>query len=132
VLPIGVPKLVHRGGGDLILPTEPWLGFRRGVGGQCAGMNESMNSVWLGRCPYLFAQETCSNGQMSHRQEGLIIVAMGMRHLIWTVATGNHSGNRHITSSACATVILISNGHSGITRAYCYCALYIYSAIVFL
>jgi hypothetical protein len=27
-------------------------------------------------------------------------IATGMHYVIWTVATGNHSGNGHITSSA--------------------------------
>jgi hypothetical protein len=43
VLPIGVARSVHHGGGgvgDLILQTEPWLGFRRGAGGLFAGANE--------------------------------------------------------------------------------------------
>jgi hypothetical protein len=54
----------------LILQTRPWLGFRRGAGGQVqVRMNERA-------------------------------VAMGMRHIIWIVVTGNPSGNRHITSSA--------------------------------
>jgi hypothetical protein len=42
-LPIGVVGPVHRGGGGgggLILQMEPWLGFRRGAGGQCEGTNE--------------------------------------------------------------------------------------------
>jgi hypothetical protein len=68
-LPIGVAGPIPRrggGGGNLILQMEPWLGFRRGAGGRWAGMNESTGSVWLGRCPYLFAQGTYSNGQMSH------------------------------------------------------------------
>jgi hypothetical protein len=54
------------GGGALIFQMESWLGFRRGAGGWYAGTNESMGSVWLGRHPYLFAQGTCSIGQMSH------------------------------------------------------------------
>jgi hypothetical protein len=67
-LPIGVAGPIPRrggGGGNLILQMEPWLGFRRGAGGRWADMNESTGSVWLGRCPYLFAQGTYSNGQMS-------------------------------------------------------------------
>jgi hypothetical protein len=47
---------VGRRCGGLILQTESWLGFRRGAGGWWAGTNESMGSVWLGRCPYLFLQ----------------------------------------------------------------------------
>jgi hypothetical protein len=39
-LPIGVVRLGHGGGGDLILQMEPWLGFRRGAGGWCAATNE--------------------------------------------------------------------------------------------
>jgi hypothetical protein len=42
-LPIGAARLICRGGsggGSLILWMKPWLGFRRGVGGHCAGMNE--------------------------------------------------------------------------------------------
>jgi hypothetical protein len=42
-LPIGVGGLVHHGGsggGGMILEMEPWLGFRRGVGGWCVGTNE--------------------------------------------------------------------------------------------
>jgi hypothetical protein len=46
-------------------PDRPWLGFRIGAGGRWVGTNESTVSVWLGRCPYLFAQGTSSNGQMS-------------------------------------------------------------------
>jgi hypothetical protein len=71
-LPIGVARPVCRGGsrgGDLILQMEPWLGFWRGAGGQCAGMNESTGSVRLGRRPYLFAQGTCSNGHMTSRRQ---------------------------------------------------------------
>jgi hypothetical protein len=42
-LPIGVAGLIHDkggGGGGLILPTEPWLGFRRGAGLWRVGTNE--------------------------------------------------------------------------------------------
>jgi hypothetical protein len=42
-LPIGMVKLGRGVGGRgsaLIVQTEPWLGFRRGAGGQCATMNE--------------------------------------------------------------------------------------------
>jgi hypothetical protein len=54
-----------------------------------------------------------------------------MHHVIWIIATGNYSDNWHITSLVISTVILIINGHSGITRAHCYYDLYIYSVIVF-
>jgi hypothetical protein len=50
-----VVRPVHGGGGGLILEIESWLGFRGGAGGCCVGMNESTGSVWLERCPYLFA-----------------------------------------------------------------------------
>jgi hypothetical protein len=63
---IGVTGPVRRGCSSLILQTEPRLGFRRGAGGWCVGTNESMGNAWLGRCPYLFAQGTCSNGRASH------------------------------------------------------------------
>jgi hypothetical protein len=59
-------RTVHRGGDGLILQTKPWLEFRSGAGGRCAGTNESTGSVWLGRCSYIFAQGTCSNRQRSH------------------------------------------------------------------
>jgi hypothetical protein len=39
--PIGVVRPVHRGGGGFILQMRPWLGFRRGAGGQVqVRMNE--------------------------------------------------------------------------------------------
>jgi hypothetical protein len=109
-----VARPVHRGGDDLILQTEQGLGFRRGAGGRCAGMNESTCSVWLGRHPYLFAQGTCRNGHLSYWQEGPVLVATGI-----------------LPHRLVATVIVISNGRSGITHARCYCDLSVYTAIVF-
>jgi hypothetical protein len=64
VSPIGVTRPVCHGGGrggGFVLQMETSVGFRRGAGGRCVGTNESMGSVWLEKCPYLFAQGTYSN-----------------------------------------------------------------------
>jgi hypothetical protein len=111
-LTAGMVRLVRRRGGrggDLILQTKPWLGFRRGDDGWCVGTNEWMGSVRLGRWPYMFTQGTWRNGQMTSPRpllcciadkRALITAVPGVCHITYKIATGNHSGNEHITSSA--------------------------------
>jgi hypothetical protein len=139
-LQIGMAGPVLWRGGGSILQTKPWLEFRRGPAGRCAATNEWTACVRLGRCPYLFAQGTCSNRKMtwpcpllgwvadkwaqSQKQRPCVTSSRPLLLRI-LVAIGI------LPHRPVATVILIRNRRSGITRTRCYYNHYIYHVIVF-
>jgi hypothetical protein len=113
-LPIGVVGPVHHGGGGLILQTERWLGFRRGAGGRLR-MNK--------RAVYGYKD---------------VLICSPKEHVAMSVVVSSGPLLLGIIVATCilphqsvATVIIISNGSSGVSRAHCYCDLYIYIAFVF-